>query len=162
MKAARVEAARAMSTYTMAAVEARKLAGDVVPMDATQAGEGKFAFTLRQPLGVVGAISPFNFPLNLVAHKIAPALAAGCAVVLKPATATPLSALLLAELEEEAGLPAGWLNVLVGPRRRSATCSSRTTASALIRSPAPAPSAGSCASARRARRCCSSSATRRP
>jgi acyl-CoA reductase-like NAD-dependent aldehyde dehydrogenase len=115
MKAARVEAARAMSTYTMAAVEARKLAGDVVPMDATQAGEGKFAFTLRQPLGVVGAISPFNFPLNLVAHKIAPALAAGCAVVLKPASATPLSALLLAELEEEAGLPAGWLNVLVGP-----------------------------------------------
>ncbi len=104
-----------MSTYTMAAVEARKLAGDVVPMDATQAGEGKFAFTLRQPLGVVGAISPFNFPLNLVAHKIAPALAAGCAVVLKPASATPLSALLLAELEEEAGLPAGWLNVLVGP-----------------------------------------------
>ena len=115
MKAARAEAARAMSTYTMAAVEARKLAGDVVPMDATQAGEGKFAFTLRQPLGVVGAISPFNFPLNLVAHKIAPALAAGCAVVLKPASATPLSALLLAELEEEAGLPAGWLNVLVGP-----------------------------------------------
>ena len=115
MKAARVEAARAMSTYTMAAVEARKLAGDVVPMDATQAGEGKFAFTLPQPLGVVGAISPFNFPLNLVAHKIAPALAAGCAVVLKPASATPLSALLLAELEEEAGLPAGWLNVLVGP-----------------------------------------------
>ncbi|HEU5212247.1 MAG TPA: aldehyde dehydrogenase family protein [Gaiellaceae bacterium] len=115
MKAARVEAARAMSTYTMAAVEARKLAGDVVPMDATQAGEGKFAFTLRQPLGVVGAISPFNFPLNLVAHKIAPALAAGCAVVLKPASATPLSALLLAELEQEAGLPAGWLNVLVGP-----------------------------------------------
>ena len=115
MRAARVEAARAMSTYTMAAVEARKLAGDVVPMDATQAGEGKFAFTLRQPLGVVGAISPFNFPLNLVAHKIAPALAAGCAVVLKPASATPLSALLLAELEEEAGLPAGWLNVLVGP-----------------------------------------------
>jgi acyl-CoA reductase-like NAD-dependent aldehyde dehydrogenase len=64
---------------------------------------------------VVGAISPFNFPLNLVAHKIAPALAAGCAVVLKPATATPLSALLLAEFEQEAGLPPGWLNVVVGP-----------------------------------------------
>jgi acyl-CoA reductase-like NAD-dependent aldehyde dehydrogenase len=115
MKAARIEAARAMSTYTMSAVEARKLAGEVVPMDASQAGEGKFAFTLREPLGVVGAISPFNFPLNLVAHKIAPALAAGAAVVLKPASATPLSALLLAELEEEAGLPAGWLNVAVGP-----------------------------------------------
>jgi len=114
LKAARVEAARAMSTYTFAAVEARKLAGDMVPMDAAQAGEGKLAFTLRRPIGVVGAISPFNFPLNLVAHKIAPALAAGCAVVLKPASQTPLSALLLAELEEEAGLPPGWLNVVVG------------------------------------------------
>jgi acyl-CoA reductase-like NAD-dependent aldehyde dehydrogenase len=115
MKAARVEASRAMSTFTMAAVEARKLAGDVVPMDGSQAGEGKLAFTRRVPLGVVGAISPFNFPLNLVAHKLAPALAAGCAVVLKPAGQTPLSALLLAELETEAGLPPGWLNVLVGP-----------------------------------------------
>ena len=104
-----------MSTYTMGAVEARKLAGEMVPMDASQAGEGKLAFTLRMPIGVVGAISPFNFPLNLVAHKIAPALAAGCAVVLKPASQTPLSALFLAELEHDAGLPAGWLNVLVGP-----------------------------------------------
>jgi acyl-CoA reductase-like NAD-dependent aldehyde dehydrogenase len=115
MKAARVEAQRAMSTYTFAAVEARKLAGEMIPMDAAQAGTGKLAFTLRQPIGIVGAISPFNFPLNLVAHKLAPALAAGCAVVLKPASQTPLSALLLAELEEEAGLPPGWLNVVVGP-----------------------------------------------
>ena len=115
LKAARVEVARAMSTYTMAAVEARKLSGEMVPMDASQAGEGKLAFTMRLPIGVVGAISPFNFPLNLVAHKIAPALAAGCAVVLKPASQTPLSALLLAELEHDAGLPPGWLNVLVGP-----------------------------------------------
>jgi acyl-CoA reductase-like NAD-dependent aldehyde dehydrogenase len=115
LKAARVEAARAISTYTFAAVEARKLAGEMVPMDASQAGEGKLGFTLRRPVGVVGAISPFNFPLNLVAHKLAPALAAGCAVVLKPASQTPLSALLLAELETEAGLPPGWLNVLVGP-----------------------------------------------
>jgi acyl-CoA reductase-like NAD-dependent aldehyde dehydrogenase len=115
MKAARVEATRAMSTYTFSAVEARKLAGDVVPMDASQSGEEKLAYTLRKPVGVVGAISPFNFPLNLVAHKIAPALAAGCAVVLKPASQTPLSALLLAELETEAGLPPGWLNVVVGP-----------------------------------------------
>jgi len=115
LKAARVEASRAVSTYTMAAVEARKLAGDVVPMDASPAGVGKLAFTLRQPIGIVAAISPFNFPLNLVAHKIAPALAAGCAVVLKPASQTPLSALLLAELETEAGLPAGWLNVVCGP-----------------------------------------------
>jgi acyl-CoA reductase-like NAD-dependent aldehyde dehydrogenase len=115
LKAATVEATRAMSTYTFSAVEARKLAGEMVPMDASQAGEGKLAFTLREPIGIVGAISPFNFPLNLVAHKIAPALAAGCAVVLKPASQTPLSALLLAELETEAGLPPGWLNVLVGP-----------------------------------------------
>src|SRR5213080_3091185 len=109
------EIARAMSTITFAAVEARKLAGEMVPMDAAQAGEGKLAFTLRKPIGIVGAISPFNFTLNLVAHKLAPALAAGCAVVLKPASQTPLSALLLAELETEAGLPPGWLNVLVGP-----------------------------------------------
>jgi acyl-CoA reductase-like NAD-dependent aldehyde dehydrogenase len=104
-----------VSTYTSAAVEARKLAGDVVPMDASPAGAGKLAFTVRHPIGIVGAISPFNFPLNLVAHKIAPALAAGCAVVLKPASQTPLSALLLAKLELEAGLPPGWLNVVCGP-----------------------------------------------
>ena len=115
MKAARVEAQRAMSTYTFAAVEARKLAGEMVPMDAAQAGVGKLAFTLRRPIGVVGAISPFNFPLNLVAHKLAPALAAGCAVVLKPARQTPLSAWLLADLETVAGLPPGWINVVVGP-----------------------------------------------
>src|SRR6476660_3644299 len=115
IRTARVEALRAVSTYTFAAVEARKLAGDVVPMAASEAGEGKVAFTLRRPIGVIGAISPFNFPCNLVAHKLAPALAAGCPVVLKPASQTPLSALLLAELEQEAGLPDGWLNVLVGP-----------------------------------------------
>ncbi len=115
LKAARVEAERAVSTFTMAAAEARSLAGDVVPMDASAAGAGKVAFTLRIPIGVIGAISPFNFPLNLVAHKVAPALAAGCAVVLKPASQTPVSALALAELETEAGLPPGWLNVVVGP-----------------------------------------------
>src|SRR5438445_11511972 len=111
IKAARVEASRAMSTYTFAAVEARKLAGEMIPMDSAQAGEGKLGFTLRKPIGIVGAISPFNFPCNLVAHKIAPALAAGCPVVLKPASQTPLSALLPAELEEAAGLPAAWLPV---------------------------------------------------
>src|SRR3954452_4346664 len=115
IRTARVEASRAVSTYTFAAVEARKLVGDAVPMDASEAGERKIAFTLRRPIGVIGAISPFNFPCNLVAHKLAPALAAGCPVVLKPASATPLSALLLAELEREAGLPDGWLTVLVGP-----------------------------------------------
>ena len=115
LKAARAEAKRAVSTYTSAAVAARTLAGDMIPMDASPAGEGKLGFTIRTPIGIVGAITPFNFPLNLVAHKVAPALAAGCAVVLKPASQTPLSALLLAELELEAGLPPGWLNVVVGP-----------------------------------------------
>jgi acyl-CoA reductase-like NAD-dependent aldehyde dehydrogenase len=114
LKTARVEAERAVSTYTFAAVEARRLAGEMVPMEASVAGAGKLAFTLRLPIGVVGAISPFNFPLNLVAHKLAPSLAAGCAVVLKPASKTPLSAVFLAELAEEAGLPDGWLNVVVG------------------------------------------------
>lgn len=115
IKAARVEAARAVSTFTFAAVEARRLAGEVVPMEASPAGEGKLAFTLRLPIGIVGAISPFNFPLNLVAHKVAPALAAGCPVVLKPASQTPLSAFLLADLLAEAGLPAGWLTAVAGP-----------------------------------------------
>jgi acyl-CoA reductase-like NAD-dependent aldehyde dehydrogenase len=115
IKAARVEAARAMSTYTYAAVAARTLAGEMIPMEGSQAGTGKLGFTIRVPIGIVGAISPFNFPLNLVAHKLAPALAAGCPVVLKPATQTPFSALLLAELEEEAGLPPGWLSVIAGP-----------------------------------------------
>jgi acyl-CoA reductase-like NAD-dependent aldehyde dehydrogenase len=114
LKAARVEAQRAISTYTFAAIEARTLTGETVPMDASAAGEGKLAFTIRVPIGVIGAISPFNFPLNLVAHKVAPALAAGCPVVLKPASTTPLSALFLASLEEEAGLPPGWLNVVSG------------------------------------------------
>src|SRR2546430_176342 len=129
MKAARVEARRAMSTYTFAAVEARKLAGEMVPMDASQAGEGKLAFTLREPIGVVGAISPFNFPLNLVAHKLAPALAAGCAVVLKPASQTPLAALFPPSWKTRPGfLPVG--STCSSARRpRSETCWSRTTAS---------------------------------
>jgi acyl-CoA reductase-like NAD-dependent aldehyde dehydrogenase len=115
IKTARVEAQRAISTFSFAAVAARTLAGDMVPMDASAAGAGKLAFTLRVPIGVVGAISPFNFPLNLVAHKLAPAIAAGCPVVLKPASQTPLSALTLAQiLLEECGLPAGQLNVVTG------------------------------------------------
>jgi acyl-CoA reductase-like NAD-dependent aldehyde dehydrogenase len=115
IKTARVEARRAVSTFTFAAAEARRLAGDVVPLDAADVGEGKFGFTLRVPVGVVGAISPFNFPLNLVAHKVAPAIAAGCPVVLKPASQTPLSAIALAELLlDECDLPAGQLSVVTG------------------------------------------------
>jgi acyl-CoA reductase-like NAD-dependent aldehyde dehydrogenase len=114
LKAARVEAARAVNTYGLSAAEARRLTGESVPITGTQPGEGHMAWTVRVPIGVVGAITPFNFPLNLVAHKLAPALAAGCALVLKPASQTPLSALRLAALCEDAGLPAGWLNVLPG------------------------------------------------
>jgi len=115
LSTARTEAQRAVLTFRSAAVEARSLTGELVPMDATAPGEGKLAFTLRIPRGVVGAISPFNFPLNLVAHKLAPAIAAGCAVVLKPASQTPLSALLLHELlVTECELPDGWLNVVTG------------------------------------------------
>jgi acyl-CoA reductase-like NAD-dependent aldehyde dehydrogenase len=114
MKAARVEAARAVNTYALAAGEARTLSGESVPIRGTQPGDGHIAWTVRVPIGVIGAITPFNFPLNLVAHKLAPALAAGCAVVLKPASQTPVSALRLAALCEEAGLPAGWLSVLPG------------------------------------------------
>src|SRR4051812_9315812 len=111
---ARGEARRAVETFAFSAAEARRLAGEVVPMDATAAGSGKVGFTLRVPVGVVAAISPFNFPLNLVAHKIAPAIAAGCPVVLKPASQTPVSALLLAELLDGLGVPPGWLNVVTG------------------------------------------------
>jgi acyl-CoA reductase-like NAD-dependent aldehyde dehydrogenase len=104
-----------VSTFTFAAAVARTATGEMVPMDASAAGDGKLAFTLRVPIGVVGAISPFNFPLNLVAHKLAPAIAAGCPVVLKPASQTPLSAIALARLLiDECGLPAGHLNVVTG------------------------------------------------
>jgi acyl-CoA reductase-like NAD-dependent aldehyde dehydrogenase len=111
---AQAEADRAVQTILFSAVEARSLGGEVIGMDAHPAGTGHAGLVMRLPIGVVGAISPFNFPLNLVAHKIAPAFAAGCAVVLKPAGATPLSALLLAQAFEDAGQPAGWLNVIVG------------------------------------------------
>jgi acyl-CoA reductase-like NAD-dependent aldehyde dehydrogenase len=115
IKTARIEANRAVSTFTFAAVEARRLTGEMVPVDAAQIGEGRLAFTLRVPVGVVAAISPFNFPLNLVAHKVAPAIAAGCPVVLKPASQTPLSAVALrAMLVDDCGLPADYLHVVTG------------------------------------------------
>jgi acyl-CoA reductase-like NAD-dependent aldehyde dehydrogenase len=111
---ARVEVARALSTMGLSGIEARKLGGAVLPMEGSMVGEGKLAFTTRVPCGVVGAISPFNFPLNLVAHKVGPAIAAGCPVVLKPASQTPLSALALRDVLIEAGLPESWLNVVTG------------------------------------------------
>ncbi len=109
---ARVEAERAVDTLRFAAGVARSLTGEMVAMDASSAGVGKLGFVMRVPVGPVAAISPFNFPLNLVCHKIGPAVAAGCPVVLKPASATPLTALRIARLFEEAGLAPGWLNVI--------------------------------------------------
>lgn len=112
--AAQHEVARCGDTLRLSATAARTLGGDVVPMDATAAGSGRIGFTLRVPVGVVGAICPFNFPLNLVAHKVGPALAAGCPVVVKPAEEAPTSALALGDILIEAGLPSPWLSVLPG------------------------------------------------
>jgi acyl-CoA reductase-like NAD-dependent aldehyde dehydrogenase len=115
IRTARAETARAADIFRFAAAAARSLTGEVVPLDASAAAAGsdKLGFVIRVPVGVVAAISPFNFPLNLVAHKVAPAIAAGCPVVLKPASATPLTALRLAGLLlDECGLPPGWLNVV--------------------------------------------------
>ena len=113
IRTARVEVDRACDTFRFSAAVARTLTGETIPMDASSAGVHKLGVVLRVPIGVVGAISPFNFPVNLVAHKIGPAIAAGCPVVLKPASATPLSSLALAQMiVEECGLPHGWLNVV--------------------------------------------------
>ncbi len=116
LKDAAAEVDRAAMTFHVAAEEARRVAGEVVPMDLAPHGTGRIAMTRRVPIGPVAAISPFNFPLNLSAHKIAPAIAAGNPIVLKPATKTPLSALYLAEMLVAAGLPAGAISVLPMPR----------------------------------------------
>lgn len=113
-KTALAEVDRTVQTYKFAAEEAKRIHGETIPMDAAPGGEGRMAYTLKEPIGVVGAITPFNFPMNLVAHKVGPALASGNTVVLKPAEQTPLSAYFIAELLEEAGLPAGALNVISG------------------------------------------------
>jgi acyl-CoA reductase-like NAD-dependent aldehyde dehydrogenase len=115
LKFARIEVDRGISTFTVASEEAKRIHGETVPMDAVPAGEGYFGFWVRRPVGVVAAITPFNFPLNLVAHKVAPALAAGNSVVLKPASSTPLTAVLLCQVLQEAGLPPGAVNLVVGP-----------------------------------------------
>src|SRR5881394_68317 len=112
---AEAEVARAIMTFTAAAEEARHLHGDVLDMDAFPSGQGHFGVTSRFPLGVIYGISPFNFPLNLVAHKIAPCLATGNTMVLKPATKTPLTALLLCEVIEKAGVHPGQVNIVTCP-----------------------------------------------
>jgi succinate-semialdehyde dehydrogenase/glutarate-semialdehyde dehydrogenase len=108
------EVRRCLQTLKLSAEEARRLAGDVIPLAGAPQQAGRMGFTLRVPLGVVLAITPFNSPLNTVAHKIAPAFAAGNAVILKPSSATPLTAFKLAEILVEAGLPAGFLSVIPG------------------------------------------------
>jgi acyl-CoA reductase-like NAD-dependent aldehyde dehydrogenase len=115
LREARVEVTRGAATLLFSATEALSFAGEEVPMDASAHGAGRMAMVIREPLGVIGAITPFNFPLNLSLHKIGPALAAGNAVVHKPASTTPVSALELARLFAEAGLPDGALNVVPGP-----------------------------------------------
>ena len=115
LREGRIETDRAAQTLLFSSVEALRLAGEVVPMDASPSGAGRMAVSVREPLGVIAAITPFNFPLNLSAHKIGPAIAAGNTIVHKPASATPLSGLLLARLLADAGLPDGALNVVPGP-----------------------------------------------
>lgn len=115
VREARGEVARAVETFSIAAGEAERLAGEVVPFDSAPTGDGRFGFTLRVPLGVVVAVTPFNFPLNLAAHKVAPAIAAGNAVILKPPSATPMSGIELGRILLEAGLPPEAISVLPGP-----------------------------------------------
>lgn len=118
IRTARAEVERSVLTFRFAAGVCRSLAGEVLALDAAPAGEGRLGMTLRVPVGVVGAITPFNFPLNLVVHKLAPAIAAGCAVVLKPAHQTPLTGVMIADLLlDECGLPPGYLHVVTGAGR---------------------------------------------
>ena len=120
LKWARVEVARAVSTFRWAAEEARRFSGDLQRLDTDPQATGRMAVVRRFPKGPVLGISPFNFPLNLVAHKVAPAIAAGAPIVVKPAPATPLTALLLGEILAETDLPAGMFSVLPLPNDRAA------------------------------------------
>src|SRR4030095_16351367 len=124
------EVARSVETLTFSAEEAKRIHGETVPMDASAFGEKRIGFYLRVPLGVVSAITPFNFPINLVAHKVGPALASGNTVVLKPAEETPLTAVRMAECFHDAGLPDGVLELVHGD--------GPTTGEALVRHPVPA------------------------
>ncbi|GGK83968.1 aldehyde dehydrogenase [Sphaerisporangium melleum] len=116
---ARGEVGRAVSTFRFAAEETRRFSGDVQRLDTEPAAAGRLAYVSRQPYGPVLAVTPFNFPLNLVAHKVAPAIAVGAPVIVKPAPATPLSALLLGEIIAETGLPEGMFSVLPVPNERA-------------------------------------------
>ena len=108
----KAEVERAIFTFRVAAEESTRLEGEVLPLDMNPASKGRTALVQRFPLGPVGAITPFNFPLNLVAHKLGPAIAAGCPVVLKPSSSAPMTALHLGKIIVEAGLPMGGLNIV--------------------------------------------------
>ncbi|WP_129688173.1 aldehyde dehydrogenase family protein [Gottfriedia acidiceleris] len=112
---AKAEVIRTIETYKFASEEAKRIHGETIPFDAAVSGVGKIGYTVRNPIGVIGAITPFNFPMNLVAHKVGPAIASGNTVVLKPASQTPLSAFYIADLFKKAGLPDGALNIVTGP-----------------------------------------------
>jgi acyl-CoA reductase-like NAD-dependent aldehyde dehydrogenase len=114
ISASRMEVVRALDTIRFSAEESTRLTGELVPLDAVESGDGTYAFTVFEPRGLVAAITPFNFPLNLLLHKVAPALAAGCPVVLKPSERTPIVAGEIVRLFHESGLPAGWLNLVMG------------------------------------------------
>ncbi len=114
IREARKEVTRAMDTLTISAEETRRIIGETIPFDQIRGGENRVGYYLRVPIGVVGAITPFNDPLNLVTHKVGPAIASGNTVIVKPHSATPLSALLLGEAIQQAGLPAGILQVITG------------------------------------------------
>ncbi|WZY00587.1 aldehyde dehydrogenase family protein [Bacillus sp. FSL W7-1360] len=114
IRTAKEEVARTIQTYRFAAHAAYNQRGETLPMDAAPNGVGRIGLTMREPLGIIGAITPFNFPLNLVAHKIGPAIASGNTVILKPASQTPLSAYFLGQLLTEAGLPAGAFHIVTG------------------------------------------------
>ncbi|MEH7121000.1 aldehyde dehydrogenase family protein [Neobacillus vireti] len=114
---AKAEVDRTIETYKFAAEEAKRIHGETIPLDAAKGGVNRLGYTVREPIGIIGAITPFNFPMNLVAHKVGPAIAAGNTIVLKPASQTPLSSLFIAELLQEAGLPKGALNVVTGAGR---------------------------------------------
>ncbi len=112
IKAARTEVERAIFTFTVAAEESTRIYGEYLPLDAQEFTAGRWGIVRSFPLGPIAGITPFNFPLNLAAHKVAPAIAAGCPIILKPAPQTPLCALMLAEVAQQAGWPDGGLNVL--------------------------------------------------
>src|SRR5690349_18180618 len=112
IKAARIEVDRAVFTFNVDAEESTRIYGEYLPLDWQEFTAGRWGIVKRFPLGPIAGITPFNFPVNLVAHKVAPAIACGCTMVLKPAPQTPLSALLLAETVQQAGWPDGALNVL--------------------------------------------------